>query len=175
LNWYAVFTKPRSEDHVARLLSLAGIESLSPRIAHKRFVGVRACEVIEPLFPCYMFAYFEVESMFRTVKYTRGVRYVVGRDLPVPVPRGIIEGIRARMEDGVVRIERESLTVGERVVINAGPLKGLEGIFSRYTKGSERALLLLRAINSRLEVESWQVSRACAGQEFLLDKPHSNF
>jgi len=157
-NWYAVFTKPRSEDNVANLLSLAGIETLSPKIAQKKFFGMRIAETVEALFPCYIFAQLDPYCGFRMVKYTRGVRYIVGGHDPAPVSDEIIETIRMRMAGGVIRIEPEPLRVGDEVVINAGPLKGFYGIFARYTRASERALILLKTINSRLEIESWQIS-----------------
>jgi len=158
-NWYAVYTKPRSEEHVASLLSLAGIETLSPKMAQKKFFGMRISETVEALFPCYIFASFDPYCGVRIVKYTRGVRYIVGGHAPVPLPEEIIETIRRRMSDGVIRVEPEPLKPGDEVVINAGPLKGFYGIFARYTRPSERALILLRAINSKLELECWQVSR----------------
>ena len=73
--WYTVYTKPRQEDSVASLLQNIGIEALNPKLKSRKYKRGRILEVIEPLFPCYIFANFEKDKYSHLITYTRGVRY----------------------------------------------------------------------------------------------------
>jgi len=104
-------------------------------------------EVIEPLFPCYLFSRFMPDSHYRMITYTRGVRKVVGgTDGPWPVPDEVIDFIRAQERDGFITIRGGEVSPGDRVRIIEGPFAGFTGIFERQMKGSERVLLLLNVI-----------------------------
>ena len=76
MNWYAIYTKPKQEDEVAVRLQVRGIEVLNPKSRLKKYRGGRLTEVIEPFFPCYVFARFERNTCLRLVKYTKGVKYM---------------------------------------------------------------------------------------------------
>ena len=95
-----------------------------------------------------MFARFDAGRMLRKVWFTRGVAKVVGfGNGPSPVEDEIIELIKSRVgEDGFVQLNEE-LKRGDKVVISAGPLVTLEGIFERDLEDGDRVLLLLTAIS----------------------------
>ena len=58
---------------------------------------------------------------------------------PVPVPDEAIEYIH----DGLTAVEEQGgLKKGEKVQINEGPFRGVEGIFQAYD-GEERAIVLI--------------------------------
>ena len=80
------------------------------------------------------------------IKYTRGVRRIVGGDMPWPVSEEIIDLIRNQEEDGIITIKPPQLKYGDSVAINDGPLAGLNGIFEKELNGQERVVLLLNAI-----------------------------
>ena len=106
MNWYAIYTKPKQEDEVATRLQAREIEVLNPKSRFKNYRGGRLTEVIEPFFPCYVFAKFEWNKCFRLVKYTKGVKYVVGKNNPITVPAAIITTIKENMqEDNVVLVK----------------------------------------------------------------------
>ena len=155
MNWYAVYTKPRHEDHVTSRLQQCGIEVLNPKSRFKKYRGGRLAEVIEPFFPCYVFARFDRNKNFRLVKYTKGVRYVVGKNNPIAVPDEITGAIREHMkEDNVVFVKPDTFEKGVRVKIKDGAFKDFCGIFERTTKGFERVVILLDAICYRLEISA---------------------
>ncbi len=154
MNWYAIYTKAKCEGAVARLLEQAGIETLNPMIRIRKFWRGRYNERVEQLFPGYIFALFDAETQSHLVGYTRGVRYVVGKENPLAVHPEIISAIRERMEDGVVTPADEEFRKGERVLIKEGPFKDFYGVFERRMPGRKRALILLEALFVRLEVES---------------------
>lgn len=143
--WYAIYTKPKKEDFVAGSLAAAGIEVYNPKLRGSRFMQGRWHEILTPLFPCYLFARLQPEMHTWMIKYTRGVRRLVGDPEPWPVSDDIIGFIRSREEDGAIRI-RQDFKAGDLVCISEGPLKGIKGIFEKELKGSDRAVLLLTAI-----------------------------
>jgi len=154
-NWFAVYTKPKQEDAVACRLEDVGLEILNPKLRSRKYRHSKFTDVIEPLFPCYLFASFDENREFRLVNYTRGVRYILGKNSPVIVPEGIIDVIKQNMEgDSVVKIKPENLKKGDKVKIKDGPFKDLCGIFERETKGPERVLILLDTIAYKLELDS---------------------
>ena len=159
VNWYAVYTKPGAEAPVTTLLSNAGIETFNPRIRVRKYVRKKYTDVIEQLFPCYIFASFDLITHAHMIKYTRGVRYVVGKEYPLVVPPDMIEAIRERMVDGVVRPETENFEKGDRVQIKEGPLKDFCGIFERDLSGRQRVVIFLEALFCRVEIESFSVRK----------------
>ncbi len=158
--WYAVYLKPGHENAVSVRLNDAGIETLNPLLRQKRYRGQKIVETIEPLFPCYIFARFDPVLRFRLISYTRGVRYIVGGGSPTPVPDEIISPIMEKMKEGVIVPEPDAFPEGGRVVIKDGPFAGFQGIFKRYTKGSERCFVLLEALGWSLETDNCMIVRA---------------
>jgi transcriptional antiterminator RfaH len=152
MQWYAVYTKPKREDAVAGSLENAGIEVFNPRLKQKKYVQGAYRNKISPLFPCYVFVKFEPETTAHMIKYTRGVRRIVGGDMPWPVSDEIIDAIRDKEEDGIVILIPPQLKYGDGVAINDGPLSGLKGIFEKELNGQERVVLLLGAIEYQARV-----------------------
>lgn len=159
INWYAVYTKPGAEEATTRLLSNAGIETFNPKIRIRKYVRKKYTEVIEELFPCYIFASFDPHTHGHMIRYTRGVRYVIGKEHPLVVPHDMIDAIRDRMEDGIVKPEMEKFERGDRVLIREGPFKDFYGIFERNLSGRERVVILLEALFCRVEIESFSIKK----------------
>jgi len=152
MQWYAVYTKPKREDAVAGSLENAGIEVFNPRLKQKKYMQGAYRNKISPLFPCYVFVKFEPETTAHMIKYTRGVKRVVGGDFPWPVSDEVIDLIRNQEEDGIIAIKPPDLKYGDSVAINDGPLSGLRGIFEKELSGQERVVLLLSAVEYQARV-----------------------
>ncbi len=154
MNWFAIYTKARKEDLVSYKLREAGIETYVPKLRITKYVKKRYCEVIEPLFPCYLFAKFEPITHLWMIRYTRGVRKVVGdkEGRPWPVGKEIIDFIRSNEKDGYIRMGSDDAKEGDTVEIIEGPLKGLKGIFKQRLSGKERVVILLSAIEYQAKV-----------------------
>jgi transcriptional antiterminator RfaH len=160
MNWYAIYTKPRAEDSTSQLLSNAGIETLNPKMRVKKYVRKKYVAVIEPLFPCYVFALFDNKTHGHMVTYTRGVKYVVGKETPLVVVQEIIDAIKERLEGNLVVPAPVRLEKGDRVLVKEGPFKDFYGIFERDLSGRERVMILLDALHCRLEIESQALKKA---------------
>jgi transcriptional antiterminator RfaH len=154
--WYVVATKPRNEDRAAMNLLNGGIEVLAPRLKLRKFKDGKFVEVIEPMFPGYIFVRFHPVDEFRMVKYARGVKTIVhfGGKI-VPLQDDMIELIRTRLENGVASIQKPKIDKGEKILIKDGPFKGFSGIFESELDGKERVAILLEGVNycAKMEID----------------------
>ncbi|MBE0427988.1 MAG: hypothetical protein IBX72_15280 [Nitrospirae bacterium] len=126
--WYAIYTKRGKEDSVTERLQDIGINVLNPKLKLRKFKRSRLVDVIEPLFPCYLFAAFEKARYTHLITYTRGVRYIVGKNNPVSVHDDVINTIKENMdEDNLTVINPGQFLKGERVLIKDGPFKDMNG------------------------------------------------
>jgi transcriptional antiterminator RfaH len=148
--WYVVHTNPKQEERANNNLRAWGVETLHPKLRTRRyneFTGA-VSYIVRPLFPRYIFAKFNARKQLSKIWFTRGVHNVVsfGGD-PASVDEDIIEIIHARIDkNGLVRMG-EDLKRGDHVVIKAGPLRNLMGIFEGELKEKERIIVLLTAIS----------------------------
>jgi transcriptional antiterminator RfaH len=142
INWYVVNTKPKKEAQVERLFQEGGFEIYCPK--H------RSEGRVKPFFPGYSFLSFSFPEQYRTVKYTRGVKRVVGNDEgPIPIPEVIIRGLRTRERDGLIVLEQygREPSVGDAIEVMEGPLKGLKGVFQKEASDKERVMILLNYVS----------------------------
>lgn len=152
MQWYAVYTKHRREDAVTYSLEKAGFEVFNPMLKQRKYLHGVYRDVIDHLFPCYIFVRFEPATAFHMIKYTRGVRRIVGGDSPWPVSDEIIDLIKSNEKDGIITIKPPELRYGDKVAIKDGPLQGLTGIFEKEINGQERVILLLSAIEYQARI-----------------------
>jgi transcriptional antiterminator RfaH len=148
-HWYLVRTKTGKERWVRDQLANVVPEVFLPMLKAKAPRWGRMAVSIAPLFPCYVFARFDLQSQYFDVKYMAGVRAIVsaGND-PLAVPAQIVTEIRRRGVDDVIEIPDKPIGIGERVVVVDGPFRGFEAIFQRYLAGAERVAILLSAVES---------------------------
>jgi transcriptional antiterminator RfaH len=149
-SWYAIHTNPRQELRAESNLKAWGIETYLPKIKERsldRHVN-RPTWLIKPLFLRYFFARFRFNAIGHKVRYTRGVRDVVGfGETPAPVDDEIINLIQSQHDElGYVKLE-DNISPGDAVVIQNGIFKGIHGIFERNVSNSDRVMILLKAIH----------------------------
>ena len=164
VSWYAVRTRPQQENRAESNLDAWKVETLCPKVKERRchpYLGT-PIYVTKALFPGYLFARFDAGVQLQKIWFTRGVHSVVSfGGHATPIDNDIIELIQAQMnEEGFVRVGGE-LKVGDKVMINDGPLRSLVGVFERELKDSERVMILLDAVSfqGRLVVARGQVRK----------------
>jgi transcriptional antiterminator RfaH len=135
VHWYVVHTQAHGEDRADLNLRRQGFVTYLPRYLRGRRHARRTETVARPLFPRYLFVALDVaRDRWRTVQSTFGVSnlVIVGND-PVPMPRGVVEEIRAREgEQGFVRL---GLPAGLKP---GSPVRLLDGVFAEYRGVLER-------------------------------------
>lgn len=163
--WYCIHTKAGYEDQLSqRLMNVPDIDIFLPKLKRKKYLRGKLGEVTEKLFPCYIFLRFDSLKYLHLIKYTRGVRRIVGDGLgnPYIVDDVLIGQIKSRTKDGFIYTEQIELEEGDRVVVREGPLKGFTGILQEYRNSRDRVLVLLSAITyqASIEVEKEYVVKA---------------
>jgi len=147
-SWYAIHTKARDEDRAQSNLSAWGLETCCPKlkcVCTLNFTG-RAVQVIEHMFPRYIFARFNAENILK-VRFTRGVRNVVMiGDVPARVEDEIIDVLRSRMSPDGLITQQDEFDEGDEVYLKAGPFKGFTGVFNSRLTGNDRVTILLDTV-----------------------------
>ncbi len=161
--WYAVSAKTHQENKAELHITQCGVECFLPLLKVHKIIRRTRKTVIEPLFPGYLFARFDLHKHYRAVSYATGVRNIVEFGSgPVEVDETMIDAIKERLNDGYVTMMSEDPMRGQVVRIMGGPLAGLEAVFVRKMRERKRALLLLNTLgfHARLTLSIDQVSLA---------------
>ncbi len=144
--WYVVHTKPRREAVAADNLQRQGYTVYLPRLQRRKYRRTRWVDIIEPLFPRYLFIRLTLNAdNIAPLRSTRGVSALVRfGDAPAPVPEAFIASLK-QTEDpqlGCHRHRETPLKAGAKATIVQGPFAGVTGIVERVS-GDERVYLLL--------------------------------
>jgi len=149
VEWYLVRTKPGKERWVSGQLSAILPEVFLPMLEARTTRWGKLAWSVMPLFPCYVFAQFDLQTRYFDVKYMAGVQGIVSAGCePLAVPMPIVEEIKCRGVNGVVKIAPRKFDNGERVRVADGPFRGFEAIFERYLSGAERIAILLSTVEA---------------------------
>jgi transcription antitermination factor NusG len=133
--WYAIRTQSKFENLVAAALCGKGYQEFLPLYHCRRRWSDRVKELELPLFPGYVFCRFDVRDRLLPILTTPGVVAILGAGkTPVPVSDDEIAVVRAIVRSGLPARPWPCLTFGSRVLIEHGPLAGLEGIALRVDK-----------------------------------------
>jgi transcription antitermination factor NusG len=156
-NWYVINTKPKKEFQVEKLFAEGGFTYYNPIYSIENRV--------RPFFPGYGFLTFDFPSQYQMVKYTRGVKRVVGnREGPIPIPEEVIQELKSREVGGLVELEKHGIEpqVGDEIEVAEGALKGLRGIFQRELGDKERVMILLSYVTyqGQLLIEKKKLKKA---------------
>ena len=156
-SWFALQVRTRHEVGVANILEGKGYEMLLPIYKCRKRWSDRIKEVETPLFPGYLFCRFNPHDRFPIVT-TPGVIQVVGYNRqPVAVDDSEIQAIQTMMASGLPNQPWPFLEVGDRVRIEAGPLRGLEGLLIDF-KGNHRLVLSVSLLHRAVAVEIDSIS-----------------
>ena len=160
--WYVIQTKPGNEQRVEINLSNQGIETLLPLFKSCQSCHGRLVQKIMPLFPNYLFAELLLQLHYYKVKWTRGVKKILGTENgPVPISEKVVQTIRARIgSDNLIKLEEE-LQEGDIVQITSGPFKEFRGVFQKKIsdKGRVRILLSLIGADIPVQIPKWQIKK----------------
>lgn len=153
--WFCVKSKPRQEAVAARnLRALGEVELVFPRVRRTRRGHDRNREVVEPLFPGYLFVRFDPAELQGTIRSTRGVLHLVEKEgKPVRVDEAVIAELRALGPDGILSALEEELAVGAKIRIVRGIFAGSEGEVLRLATPDKRIAVLLTLLGSEQPVE----------------------
>jgi transcription elongation factor/antiterminator RfaH len=148
--WYALYTKSRNEKKTALLMERQGIEFYLPLIKKISLWSDRKKIVEFPLFPSYIFVHAGERETSTCAKIPGVVRFVSFEKKPVPIPDFQIEAIRKFILSGEDPVSNDiEFTVGKKVRVIRGGLKGLEGRLAEVL-GRQRVRIEIDVIRQSL-------------------------
>src|SRR4051812_49011713 len=139
MNWYAIQVRPRAEISTARILQNKGYELFVPLYKSRRTWCDRKIDLELPLFPSYIFCRFDPRTRLPIMTTPNVMRIVGTGKMPLPIDASEIEAVQQIVRHGYKAEPHPFLTVGSRVLIEKGPLAGIEGI----VKGHKNRRLVL--------------------------------
>ncbi len=147
LAWYLVFTKPRQENLALDNLQRQEYACYLPRLQLERLRKGRLVVANEPLFPRYIFIQLDNDMFARSwapIRSTLGVSHLIRfGDEPAVIDDQIIDQLRCRER---VQSVAPVFEAGDRVLVQEGPLAGLEGVF-QMTDPQQRCMVLLNLLH----------------------------
>jgi len=139
--WYPVCTLPRAEKKAYQALSDKGIHAYLPLHRQQKQWSDRKKWVEEPLIKSYLFVNIN-EHEKTEVLMTKGIaRFIYFSNKIATMPERQIEDLKLLLASTFeLEITQTDLQPGEKVIIKAGALKGLQGEMISYR--SEKQLVL---------------------------------
>lgn len=152
LAWFAVRVRSHFENIAAKHLQDRGFEQFCPVYEQERQWSDRKKLSQFPLFPGYVFCRLDPDRRL-PVLTVPGVVDILGfASQPCPVPEHEIEHIRRMAESGCVVRPWPFITVGQKVLIERGPLKGVEGLLQEI-KGKYRLIVSVTMLQRSVATE----------------------
>lgn len=169
--WYALRVRTSREKSVACLLRHKGFNEFLPLYASCRRWSDRIQQIDLPLFPGYVFCRFNAQDRL-PILTTPGVVHVVGMGTtPEPVDEGEITSLQSVVESGLLMQPWPFLKVGQRVVIEHGPLRNVEGIL-KEVKGSRNLIISITLLQRSVGVCIERTGVRPLAQSSLNRQPH---
>jgi len=152
--WFALRVKSNFEKLSSQILQQKGYEAFLPTYHTRNRWSDRIKSVERPLFPGYLFCRFDQGDRL-PILVTPGVVSVVGLGkTPVPIPEAEIQAVEGIIRSGLPAMPWPFVTVGQRLVMERGPLRGIEGILQEI-KSQYRFIvsvnLLQRSVAAEVE------------------------
>ena len=155
--WFALRLRSKYERVTAAHLRQRGFEEYAPCYKVQKRWSDRTKSMDQFLFPGYVFCRFDPNDRLRIIT-APGVVDVVGfGKSPQRIPDAEIERVRRMVESGVPISPYPYVEVGQAVLIERGPLSGVEGILVEI-KGKTRLVvsvnLLRRSVSAEVDRQS---------------------
>ncbi|MCA1807965.1 MAG: hypothetical protein LC725_00620 [Lentisphaerae bacterium] len=148
--WHVLHLRPRCEKKMRTYLDGLSLTNYLPLASVTRIYQRRKVVFENPLFPGYIFAFFNPDQRLSILKSPMLVRII-----PVPNQAQLIyelDQLKAALAENPFLKARPGIARGDRVRITAGPLRGIEGII-QIMKGSSQVVLSVDAIGQGVAVE----------------------
>lgn len=127
--WLVFYTRPRSEKKAEQRLLDQGIEVLVPKCEEIRQWSDRKKKVVVPLFRGYLFASVDERSRIQVLQSPEVVCDVKFSGKPAELKEEEVENLRIiqHKPDLLEAAPTQLPEVGEKVLVEDGPFKGLTG------------------------------------------------
>ena len=155
--WFAVRVRSNQERIAQAHLRERGYEEFAPSYKSERRWSDRKKEIDQFLFPGYVFCRFNPQDRLPVLTAPGVVDLVGFGNIPEPIAEEEIERVRRMVEFGLLVTPFHFVEVGQAVLIERGPLAGVEGILAEV-KGKCRLVvsisLLKRSVSAEVDRNS---------------------
>lgn len=156
-NWFALYTKPRSEFKAAAQIEECGINYFLPSITRVKQWSDRKKKITEPLLRGYIFILADEKERILSLEQHSIVRCIFDAGRPAKIPEWQIDNLKTMLNTNSELFIHEGLIPGTHVKIKDGPFDGIIGIVQNSEGGKTIAIsvdLLNRSIIAHLPKES---------------------
>jgi transcription antitermination factor NusG len=150
--WFAVQVRAGREQASAQHLRVRGYEAFLPCYEDRRVWSDRVRRVERALFAGYVFCRLSPDVLAHVITAPGVIRIVGDGQRAVPIDTEEIERLRQIVSIDLPREPWPFVDVGERVRIEAGPLKGVEGIVM-VVKNAHRLIASVTLLQRSVAVE----------------------
>lgn len=151
--WYAVYTKSRSEKQVAKELEELGIEHFLPLIKTMRQWSDRRKFIYVPLFSSYIFVKIDIKYRLKVLEVDGAVTFIHFNNEYPSIPEWQLNNLKIILGSAEkFEISFDDFEIGEKVKVDGGPFKGLQGTLVEY-RGKKKFLVQVETINQNLLLE----------------------
>ena len=150
--WYALTVPYQHERQTEKALQSKGLETLVPVYRSRRQWSDRVKDVEMPLFAGYVLCHFDLSDRIQVLD-TPGVAKIVGfGGAPVALEDSEIAAIQRMVGSKLPLAPWPYLKAGDRVRVEHGPMRGLEGTLLR-TKDALRLVIGVELLQRSIAVE----------------------
>lgn len=150
--WYALTVPYQHERKTEKALQTRGLETLVPVYRSRRQWSDRVKDVEMPLFAGYVLCHFDLSEHIQVLD-TPGVAKIVGfGGAPAALDDSEIAAIRRIVGSKLPLAPWPYLKAGDRVRVERGPMRGLEGTLLR-TKDALRLVMGVELLHRSIAVE----------------------
>ena len=152
MQWFLLQTKVKQEQRAAENLERQDVVSFCPMIRIDKISRGRRAEVLDVLFPGYLFVQLGESSVSTTaVRSTRGVNhFVTSAGAPIKVPQGLVEQLRQRVTADADVVMSQLPKSGAKMQVIDGPFKGLNAVFTE-PDGNNRAIVMVTLLSQQVK------------------------
>lgn len=151
-HWYAAYTKSRNEKKVLARLTESGFEAYLPILRRRKQWSDRLKWVEEPLIRSYIFLRVNESEYYNAINTPGLVCYVTFEGKAAPIPDRQIDTLKMLLQQGAeMEISNERFEPGQKVIVVAGTLLGMQGEMVEY-RGRKKVLVRLGTTGTNLLV-----------------------
>jgi transcription termination/antitermination protein NusG len=150
--WFAVRVRSNQERIAEKHLRDRGYERFAPSYKTERLWSDRKREIDQFLFPGYIFCRLNPHNRLPVLSVPGVVGLVGFGNVPAPIPEDEIERIRRMVQSGLLVSPWPFLELGQTVLIERGPLAGMEGILAEE-KGRCRLVVSIHLLKRSVSAE----------------------
>jgi transcriptional antiterminator NusG len=152
--WFALRVRSNYERVAALHIRERGFEEFSPAFKTERQWSDRKKQLDQFLFPGYVFCRINPEDRLPILTIPGAVGLVGFGKGPAQIPENEIESVRRMVGSGLLVGPWPFLSAGQKVLIERGPLTGLEGLLLEVKKAFRLVVsvhLLQRSVSVEIE------------------------